>query len=176
MESCSEECFHADLEGDTPQQELLRGDWVPKEKLQAVWTMGAANPRDVAWGRTVSWWYISPRIQQLFRDNSITGWVSFPIALSNKSGDICPGYSVSGRCGPIDKTRGQLAPGEKTNTKYSLRKGLYFDAASWDRSDFFCPTGNNSYIFVTARVREICENNEVFGFRFTPLSNTTWYP
>lgn len=175
----SRRAFRAVLEGRPPHRELLRGEWVPEATLQAHWCMGEAEPQDIAWSRTVAWYYLSPRVLELFRDNELTGWSTYPIVLHNKAGKLCPGYAgltITGRCGPIDKQRGELVPGQNPNKKFPRHIGLYFDEATWDGSDIFCPEGKNTYKFATQRVKDLCDKHEIRGFRFTPLTQTTWYP
>ncbi|QDU56188.1 hypothetical protein Pan181_23930 [Aeoliella mucimassa] len=136
-------CFYADLADDTPEYELLRGEWTPEGPLCANWGMGTPEPEDIARGRTVTWFYLSPRVQEIFRNHHLTGWSTYPLALRNKAGEICPGYkglSITGRCGPIDENKGALAPGESPDDCFAERVGIFFDESSWDGADFFYPT------------------------------------
>lgn len=176
---CGRTDFFANLEKGTPHRELLRGEWVPESPLEASWSMGKAEPPDIAWGQSTDWLYLSPRVQQLFSKNNLTGWTTYPIVLHNKAGVVCTGYaglSIVGRCGPIDRQGGQLAPGESAESKFALRVGLYFDETTWDGSDFFCPAGNNSYMFATEKVKNVFEQHDIGGFEFTPLTEATWIP
>lgn len=146
---------------------------------QCVLGNGRPDPEDVAVGRSTTFYYLGPKVQELFITNKLTGWSTYPIALYNKAGEICPGYaglSITGRCGPIDQQGGEVVPGQKPGKKYVLRIGLYFDASTWDGSDFFCPEGENTCKFVTERVKSLFEQNAIEGFTFTPLTEATWYP
>ncbi len=156
----------------------MRGEWKPERPLTAHWSMGNRKPQDdIVWGLSDAWIYLSPQLQQLFRDYQVSGWLSYPIVLHNKDGEVCPGYagiSITGRCGPIDEEGGQVVPGQKAGIKFIQRVGLYFDESSWDGSDFFCPAGNNTYMFATERVKSLLEENEIRGFKFTPLTHAPW--
>ena len=170
--------LYADLEDGTPQTELLRGEWVPETALQAHWSMERAEPSDVALGCTSAWLYLSPRVQQLFRDHNFTGWSTYPIILHNKAGEVCPGYaglSITGRCGPIDEGRGAPVPEHLRKPGTPDLMGMYFDESTWDGSDFFCPAGNNSYKFVTEAVKSMFEEHKIHGFEFTPLTKAMYY-
>jgi hypothetical protein len=67
-------------------------------------------------------------------------------------------------------------PGQNPGAKFLRRIGLYFDESTWDGCDFFCPAGENTYIFATAKVKNLFEQHEIEGFTFTPLTQTTWFP
>jgi len=171
--------FYADLGEKTPHTELLRGEWVPESTLQAHWAMERPDPEDVAFGTSTAWFYLSPKVQKLFIAGEVTGWSTYPIALHNKAGKLCPGYaglSITGRCGPIDQQGGKVVPGQRQGKKFVLRAGLYFDEATWGGSDFFCPAGENTYMFVTDRVKSVFEQHSIEGFEFPPLTEATWYP
>jgi hypothetical protein len=174
-----DKCFYADPEELSDDVALLRGEWVPEATLNVHWAMGRPNPEDVTGGRSIGLFYLSPEVQELLVANGLTGWSTYPIALHNKAGEICPGYaglSITGRCGPIDEQGGRVMPGQKPGIKYVLRMGLYFDATTWDGSDFFCPEGRNAYMFATERVKRLFEQNAIKRFKFTPLAEATWYP
>ena len=170
-------CF-ANIEDGTPHMELLRGDWVPDRTLQVHWGMGRAEPGDIAVGQTVAWYYLSERVQQFFLEHDLTGWVTYPIILHNKAGEVCPGYaglSITGRCGPIQEERSQPIPKHLKKPGMGDRMGLYFDESSWDGSDFFCPEGENMWMFATERVKNLFEEYMIKGFEFTPLTEATFY-
>jgi len=179
MKSYDHEYFYADLEDGTKHMELLRGDWVPGKTLQARWSMGRPDPGEIAIGRSTDWFYLSAKIQEAFIANGVTGWSTYSIELYNKAGELCPGYaglSITGRCGPTDQQGGEVVPGQRPGKKNVLRIGLYFDELTWDGSDFFCPEGRNSYMFVTERVKNLFEQRGIEGFEFSSLTETKWYP
>ena len=175
----SDHSLYADFEENTPQFELIHGEWMPDEPLQAHWSLGSPEPEEIAQGRTTTWFYLNQRVQRVFREHQLTGWTTYPMVLHNKAGKVCPGYaglSITGRCGPTDKERGELAPGESPNNKFATHVGLYFDESTWDGSDFFCPAGLNTYMFATAKVKQVFEEHHIPGFDFTPLTEATWIP
>ena len=174
-----ENSYYADFEENTPQFALLRGEWMPAEPLQAYWSLGNPEPEDISWGRTITWFYLSQRVQRVFHEHQLTGWTTYPMVLHNKAGDVCPGYaglSITGRCGAIDEERGELVPGESPDDKFAEHVGLYFDESTWDGSDFFCPAGQNAHVFATAKVKQVFEEHHIPGFDFTPLTEATWIP
>lgn len=177
-EDYEKNCFYADLEDGTPQKKLLRGEWVPDTPLQAHWSMKKSEPGDIGRGTSLAWYYLSPRVQQLFRENDLTGWSTYPITLYNKAGELCPGYvgfSITGRCGSKDNDRGKVVPGQE-GKEFAEHIGLYFDESTWDGSDFFCPAGENSYKFCTEKVKNLFNKHEIRGFDFTSLAEATWIP
>lgn len=172
-------CFYADFGNETPDYELLRGEWIPESALSANWVMGSPEPEDIARGRTVTWFYLSPLVQRVFKNHGLTGWSTYPIVLHNKAGEVCAeyvGFSISGRCGALDAGKSSLAPGESPESRFAERVGMFFDELSWDGSDFFCPTGQNSYKLVTEKVKDIFSEHDIQGFEFTPLTEARWYP
>ncbi|MCR9115715.1 MAG: hypothetical protein NXI22_02060 [bacterium] len=172
-------CFYGDPEGVTPHAELLRGEWRPDAPLKINWSMGRPSPEEIARGRSVAWFYLSPSIQELFSEHGLTGWSTYPIELADKSGDICMGYaglSITGRCGPIQRERASPAPEENRKPGTPDLVGMYFDESTWDGSDFFCPAGTNAYKFVTDEVRQLFAQHRIKGFQFTSLNKAMWYP
>lgn len=177
--SYESDCFYADPHDISNQAELLRGEWIPESPLGVYWAMGRPVPSDIAIGRSTAWFYLSSRVQKLFMDNEFLGWSTYPIVLHDQTGEACAGYvgfSITGRCGPIKQQGGEVFPGQRPGKKFVRRIGLYFDDSTWDGSDLFCPAGENNYIFVTERVKDLFEKIAIEGFEFTPLAEATWYP
>lgn len=173
--------FYADPEELIMRQtELFRGEWTPDATVRAHWAMGRAEPEDIALGRSTCLIYLSPKVQELFKSNGVTGWKVYSMELHNKAGNICPGYaglSIVGRCGPTDQRGGDVAPGwERPGLKNIQRIGLYFEESTWDGSDFFCPAGENSHSFVTEKVKSLLQQNKIKGVELTPLTKATWFP
>lgn len=172
------ESFYADLEDCVPQAPLLRGEWLPDAPLEARWSMGKHKPDNIAWGCTSAWLYLSPRVQELLQDQKFTGYSLYPVFMYDRAKELCPGYagfSITGRCGPIDNDRGKVAPGQEGEA-FAEHIGLYFNEFTWDGSDLFCPAGINTYMFATEQVRNLFEEYDLGGFEFTPLTEATWYP
>lgn len=170
-------CF-CNLEDGTPHQELLRGDWISDRMLCANWAMGKRDPGDIVVGQSTAWFYLSERLQRLCQVHQLTGWTTQPILLHNKAGDICPGYgvlSITGRCGPQDRRKGEVVPGQKLGKNYVQHRGMYFDESTWDGSDFFLSNEGGSFVFATDRVKNLFDKYKIEGFEFTPLTEATWY-
>lgn len=157
---------------DDEESALLRGDWLPGQPLSIKWHCGRGEPLDFACGGPSWIVYISQRIQRLLVEEQLTGWSTYPIALHNKAGNICDGYaglSITGRCGPQDDQRGVLIPGQEVDTKFPLYRGIYFDEATWDGSDFFYLGKSVGGFYVTDAVRLAFERHEIKVFDFVPM-------
>ena len=168
--------FRARLDKETPAAPLLRGTWKPDGPLRALWSLGKSSPSDIAFGTSASWFFLSQRIQRLFHENGLTGWSAHPIELYDKHGEFCEGYavlSITGRCGPFDKERAELAPGEDPDEMFQLHTGMYFEPSTWDGSDFCC-AGGTSHKVVTESVKILFEEHRINGFNFPPLPEATW--
>jgi hypothetical protein len=87
---------------------------------------------------------ISDRMRDVLASSGLSGWTSYEIRLTSRTGDEIKGYngfSILGRCGPIDTSRSQivkkrLVP-EGPVSKYF--RGLHVGLEHWDGSDFFLP-------------------------------------
>jgi hypothetical protein len=101
------------------------------------------------------------RVFDLLRAGGFSGWQPYPCEVIDKAGIRLGGYSglaVRGRCGPIDNSRSiefdKIMPGGT----FKWWRGLFFDPATWDGSDFFMPTeGRSGLIFVTEPVKKALE-------------------
>lgn len=108
---------------------------------------------------------ISKRLESILRDNSITGWQSYPIKIYDKKDNEVDGYlgfSVVGRGGSF---YGVGSP-EWENRDWRDRKK--WDKTQWDGSDLF--RINPNYMIATPRVRNLLVSNKIRGAKFTPFS------
>ena len=97
---------------------------------------------------------LSDNVYETLIKNGVTGWSTYPIEIFDKSGFSVDGYqglSVTGKCGKLDESKSIIISKISKGQAINLRKGLYFDKASWDGSDIFSPEGS-MHTFVTERV------------------------
>jgi hypothetical protein len=90
----------------------------------------------------------------------------------NKQGQTVPGYgglAVTGRCGNLDDSMSVQVPRIYPGGIFPVLKGLLFDPASWDGSDFFMPAQRFSFVFVVEAVKKAFERAKIRNVKFTPL-------
>ena len=82
------------------------------------------------------------------------------------------GFSVIGRCGPIDDKKAEICERQSVPTGpfYKVYKGLYVGLDKWDRSDFFIPN-ESMFFIVTNKAAEILQKNKVTNLVLKNLSN-----
>jgi hypothetical protein len=118
---------------------------------------------------------ISPRFIRVLQDSRSRGWTSFPIRSSRLLGNRLKGYaglSVMGRCGLVREDQCQKvkrAPIVTGGAPFEAHVGLFFDPASWDGSDVFCPLQYGG-ILVTDRVKQAIEAANLTNVRFVRAS------
>jgi hypothetical protein len=153
--------------------QLFRGELQPPTPVYLPGYMGS-RPMDVMWSGLVAVCVISARVDALLRDAGVTGWGTYPVAAYDRHGEPLPGYlglSITGRAGPQDRSRGQvvqlppIVPGAQPPV---VRRGVYFDEASWDGSDMFLLADWLIWI-TTERVKRLLTRAKIRNLRFTPL-------
>ncbi|MEP6850584.1 MAG: DUF1629 domain-containing protein [Acidobacteriota bacterium] len=118
---------------------------------------------------------ISNRMKSALEAAELTGWTTFPIRLLDKQGNDIDGYqgfSVTGRCGPIDVSKSQiiekrLVPNGPLCIYY---KGLHVGLDRWDGRDFFLPKRNYGTI-VTTKGATIIKSSRLTNIRLTNLTD-----
>jgi hypothetical protein len=118
---------------------------------------------------------ISDHMKSILEDEGMTGWKIFPVRLLDKKDNELDGYqgfSVMGRCGPIDVSKSEiiqkrLVPNGPLCTYY---RGLYIGLEQWDGSDFFLPKHNYG-ITITAKAAEVIKSNKLTNIRLTNLAD-----
>ena len=78
---------------------------------------------------------------------------------------------VRGKCGKIinELSRNELSTRIPSGPVFMKKLGLYFDTATWDKSDFFVPS-ETMFIFITKKVKEVIEENKLTNVRITPIA------
>jgi hypothetical protein len=74
-----------------------------------------------------------------------------------------------GRCGDIEWARGVEVPRIRPAGIFPVWKGLFFDPASWDGSDFFMPAEFVGFKFVVEDVKNAFARAKIRNVDFTPL-------
>ena len=90
---------------------------------------------------------ISDRLKNILQETKLTGWKTYPIILLDKKGQRVDGYhgfSILGRCGPIDYSKCEIVekrvvPELESAPIEKFYIGLYVGLDKWDGSDFFLP-------------------------------------
>ncbi|HYI01582.1 hypothetical protein [Hyalangium sp.] len=172
-ESGYSRAFRGDLDVETDAFGLTRGEVHPAHPIRVDWAMGRAKPVDpVMWTTFAVPIIIADSVVQLLRSHGFTGWSLYEVAVHDKQGQLTPGYSglaVTGRCGNIDWAQGIEVPRIRPAGIFPVWKGLFFDPASWDGSDFFMPAERGGYVLVVEEVKRAFERAKIRNVTFEPL-------
>ena len=105
---------------------------------------------------------LSPKVVDVLREGSFTGWDVHPARIELNGGKRVEDHGalmVSGRSGPVDDALSEtvtLPPPVPEGNEVPGLRGLLFDPASWDGSDVFTPE-TTTFVMVTDAVREALE-------------------
>jgi hypothetical protein len=163
------------LAGGAELLALTRGEWRPDYALAVGHSRGGA-PQDFIWLGPICV-LMNRRVVRLLDEYRFTGWGTYAVDLRGKRDESIDGYvglAVHGRCGPIDKSKAQTAWREYPTGMFLEGKGLYFDPASWDGSDFFMTTSDHAGMFVSDAVRTAFTEGRIRNVTFSPLSEYWW--
>ena len=124
---------------------------------------------------------VSDRFVAALENRGLTGWTTYPVAVSDADGRPLSGYhglAVTGRCGPIDDAlspRVILPPPVPEGRTAEGRRGLLFELGSWDGTDVFC-SPRRATIFVSNRVVDALTADAITNveFRRTTDIERTW--
>ena len=153
---------------------LLQGTVTPSAPVVFRHAIGRV-PSDLMLGGSPFVLLISDRFQEVLKEHAFTGWATYPVAVQTKRGAPIPGYSglaITGRAGDVDWNRSEssirasLRPDGHATHSY---RGMYFDEASWDRSDLFL-LGDTGRLVVTAAVRDALRAAKIRNVAFTRLT------
>lgn len=151
---------------------LIRAEVHPVHPVVVEWAMGSAEPGQVNWTTHVVPIIIADSVVQVLRAHGFTGWSLYPVAVRNKHKQPVPGYcglAVTGRCGNLDHSMSVEVPRIFPAGIFPVWKGLLFDPASWDGSDFFMPAQRVGFVFVVEEVKKAFERAKIRNVSFTPL-------
>lgn len=149
---------------------FLHGEAYPDAPIQPRWHMGSPKPMDVIWTTMAAPLLISKRLVGILREHKFTGWDVSPVDLRGKTGEALPDYyflHILGRCGPIDDSKSKNV-GVSQGGGFNVLRGLYFDPAAWDGSDFFM-ADNANFIFVSEDVKKVIQKEKIRNLRFDAL-------
>jgi hypothetical protein len=179
-ESGSRRAFRGRMPVETDDIGLIRAELHPTEPITVGWAMGSAEPGEVIWTTHAVPIIISDSIVSLLRTNGFTGWSLYPVSVQTKQGQKAQGYgglAVTGRCGGIESSMSAEVPRIFPGGIFPVLKGLLFDPASWDGSDFFMPAQRFGYVFVVEEVKQAFERAKIRNVKFEPLDQferSTW--
>jgi hypothetical protein len=151
---------------------LTRAEVHPAHPVAVGWAMGSTEPGAVIWTTHVAPIIIADSVVNLLRAHGFTGWSLYPVSARNKQGQPVPGYSglaVTGRCGDIDFSMSVKIPRIRPAGIFPVLKGLLFDPASWDGSDFFMPARRSGHVFVVEEVKKAFERAKIRNVSFEAL-------
>ncbi|MGN6370569.1 MAG: hypothetical protein ACTHN5_20140 [Phycisphaerae bacterium] len=113
---------------------------------------------------------LSERVVDVLSANRLRGWSTYPVKMVDPKGDEIHGYfglSITGRGGPIDKTKRDIV-GESRTGRCLKTKGVSFDEKNWDGSDIFL-VGNTAHICANQRAYEALSAINPLNMRFDRL-------
>jgi hypothetical protein len=164
--------FRGRMPLETDGRGLTRAEVHPSHPVTVEWAMGSAKPGEVTWTTHGEPIVVSDSVVQLLRSRGFTGWSLYEVSVRDKQGQLSPGYSglaVTGRCGNIDWAQGIEVPRIFPAGIFPVWKGLFFDPASWDGSDFFMDAEGAGYVFVVEEVKRAFERAKIRNVEFQPL-------
>jgi hypothetical protein len=171
-ESGSRQAFRGRLAVEIDDVGLTRAEVHPTDAITVGRAMGSAEPGEVVWTTHAIPIIIAASVVTLLRTHGFTGWSLYPVSVQNKQGQTAPGYSglaVTGRCGNLDPSMSVEVPRIFPAGIFPVWKGLLFDPASWDGSDFFMPAQRFGFVFVVEEVKRAFEQAKIRNVKFTPL-------
>jgi hypothetical protein len=151
---------------------LTRAEVHPSHPVSVEWAMGSARPGEVTWTTHGEPIVVADSVVQLLRSHEFTGWSLYEVSVRDKQGEVSPGYSglaVTGRCGNIEWAQGIEVPRIFPAGIFPVWKGIFFDPASWDGSDFFMSADGSGYVFVVEAVKKALERAKIRNVKFQPL-------
>ncbi len=114
----------------------------------------------------------SEKVRMIISNYKITGCSFIPVIIDTGNGEKRFDYyflTVIGKCGEIDNSLSQKTEvtykSGKTGYQY---KGVIFDLATWDGSDFFSPSNRISTI-ITERTKMILDQNGISNIEYMPI-------
>jgi hypothetical protein len=168
----SHRAFRGDVAVETDACGLTRAEIRSPHPVEIGWAMGQAKPSAVIRTTMGTMIIIADSVVQLLRSHGFTGWSQYEVSVRDKQGQLIPGYSglaVTGRCGNIDDSLGTQVPRIYPGGIFPVWKGLLFDPASWDGSDFFMPAERVGFVFMVEEVKRALERAKIKNVHFTSL-------
>lgn len=154
--------------------DLVTGRLKPRSPIVVREAM-PGEPRDIIWTTNLFPIVLHKRLTRLFEEHALTGWDTYPVQVLRSSGAVINDYvglQITGRCGPIDDTKSSQEMKAYPAGDFPILKGLFFDPATWDGSDFFMPGEEGkagAWQFVTGNVKKVVLENGVTNVEFEPI-------
>lgn len=157
---------------------LTRGETKAEKEVRISWAMGGAIPSDFIWTTSAHPVIAHRRVMDLLREHGVTGWSTYPVTVTDKTGQAhldYEGLTIVGRCGPADLSRSVVVLSEYPAGWFPHFLGHYFAKDSWDGSDIFMERPNSrgkviALKFVTEKVHQIFKRAKIKNIRMECLT------
>lgn len=151
---------------------LFRGNKEPDKPIRLHGYMGG-QATDFLFAGYVFITLFSNIVLEIFEQNGITGWKTYPVEVHDRKDIPLPGYhgfSVIGKECRRDRSRSQLQTKQVVpqGEPFEVYKGLYFFEEDWDGSDIFLV--QNNIVVVTENVHTLFKKNKVTNVKLVPLA------
>ncbi len=124
-----------------------------------------------------SFYLISDKVVRALRENSITGWGSYPVTIHTESMGVINNYHalyITGKALKADRTLAEKIEVVLSNKKKKIKdKGFYFPLDSWDGTDIFYHI-NTFGVTVTQRVKNLFESLNITNVKFEKCTEYIW--
>lgn len=108
---------------------------------------------------------ISRRFREALHDAGISGWHTRKVEVDGDANRDHELLVITGRCGAVDDQLSERTSRKnKSGVQYTVWSGLFFDPATWDGSDVFCPA-DSGLIFMTRRAVTAIEEAKLENVR-----------
>jgi len=139
------------LEESIDRFDLLKGVAAEARPVKFRAPDGRRSWLDLVATDAVVLYVISRRFREALRDAGISGWHTRKVEVNGDVGREHELLVITGRCGAVDDQLSERASRKnKGGVPYTVWTGLFFDPATWDGSDVFCPA-DSGLIFMTRR-------------------------
>lgn len=151
---------------------VCHGETMPSEPVVLTPDSGS-QWEDVLWS-TADTLVISQKLQDIFREDNIRGWGTYPVKVYDRNKTLILGYgglSITGRVGEQDVYRGEvirMPPPVPGGQSYEVLKGFFFENDFWDGNEI-CFAGRSGYIIVVKRVVDMIKKAKIKNVGFTPV-------
>lgn len=153
---------------------IVKGEFRPQNPIEYRYYM-RSRCKDLMATGIPGRYLLSNRVVEALHNGKFTGWTTYPVAITNKTGGPILGYhgfSITGRCGPRDASRSEKVRKQYRGGVSWELKGLYFDEKSWDGSDIFMPQGT-AYICMREAVHDAIAALKPENIKFRRLTEIT---
>jgi hypothetical protein len=158
-------------------KKFYHGEFI-NEKPKTFIQTGGKDLCDLMSAGAPSFYVLSERVISSLKDNDITGWASYPVALITNSKEKTNNYHalyILGKADKADKSISKKIEVVLPNKSRKIKdKGYFFPQDSWEDTDFFHHVETLGSITVTERVKLIFESLQVTNVKFKKCSEYIW--